>query len=48
MLFLSMLFMLLAVIAMYIEYQRYGPQYYNTQDAQPSVMVMPTDNVRII
>jgi hypothetical protein len=48
MLFLSMLFMLLAVIAMFIEFRRYGPQLYNTQEAQPSVMVMPADNVRII
>ena len=41
MLFLSMLFMLIAVIAMWIEYQRYAPQYWKTQDAQPSVMIMP-------
>ena len=44
MLFLSMLFMLIAVIAMWIEYQRYAPQYWKTQDAQPSVMIMPADN----
>ena len=43
MLFLSMIFMLIAVIAMWIEYQRYAPQYWKTQDAQPSVMIMPTD-----
>ena len=43
MLFLSMIFMLIAVIAMWIEYQRYAPQYWKTQDAQPSVMIMPAD-----
>lgn len=43
MLFLSMIFMLIAVIAMWIEYQRYAPQYWKTQDAQPSVMIMRTD-----
>jgi len=48
MLFLSMLFMLLAVIAMIIEFRRYAPQYYDTNTAQPSVMVMPADNVRIL
>ena len=44
MLFLSMLFMLIAVIAMWIEYERYAPQYWKTQDAKPRVMIMPADN----
>ena len=48
MLFLSMLFMLLAVIAMYYELRRYAPEYYDTNTAQPNAMVMPADNVRIV
>ena len=44
MLFLSMLFMLIAVIAMWIECRRYMPEYWNTQTAQPNAMVMPVDN----
>ncbi|MGB0761082.1 MAG: hypothetical protein ACPHJ3_13950 [Rubripirellula sp.] len=44
MLFLSMLFMLIAVIAMWVEYQRYAPQYWKVQEAKPSVMIMPADN----
>lgn len=41
MLLLSMLFMIVAVIAMYVELNRYSPQYYRTQDAQPNVRVIP-------
>ena len=44
MLLLSMIFMLIAVIAMWIELQRWQPDLYRTGDAQPSVMVMPADN----
>ncbi len=46
MLFLSMIFLLIAVIAMFIELRRWAPDYYRTQEAQPSVMVMPADDVR--
>jgi len=45
MLFLSMLFMLIAVIAIVIECRRYAPEYWNTTKAQPNVMVMPADDV---
>ena len=41
MLLLSMLFMLIAVIAMWIELSRWAPDYYRTGTAQPNVMVMP-------
>ena len=41
MLFLSMLFMLIAVVAMVIELKRWGPEYYRTQKANPQVMVGP-------
>jgi hypothetical protein len=44
MLLLSMIFMLIAVIAMWIELQRWRPEMYRTGTAQPSVMVMPADN----
>ena len=44
MLFLSMLFMLIAVIAMWNEFRKYSPEYWKTQKAKPSVMVMPADN----
>ena len=44
MLFLSMLFMLIAVIAMWIEFRKYSPENWKTQKANPSVMVMPADN----
>ncbi|QDT06753.1 hypothetical protein K227x_51690 [Rubripirellula lacrimiformis] len=42
MLLLSMLFMLIAVIAMWIELNRWAPDYYRTGTANPSVMVAPT------
>ena len=41
MLLVSMLFMAIAVIAMYVELNRYAPDYYRTNTAQPSVMVQP-------
>ena len=47
MLLLSMLFMLIAVIAMWIELSRWAPDYYRTNTANPSVMVMPADNIRL-
>ena len=46
-LLLSMLFMLVAVIAMWIELRRWAPDYYRTNTANPSVMVMPADNIRL-
>ena len=45
MLFMAMVFMLIAVIAMIVELNRWAPDYYKTNTAQPNVMVMPTDNV---
>jgi hypothetical protein len=45
MLFLSMLFLLIAVIAMFIELRRWAPDYYRTNTARPSVMLMPADDV---
>ncbi|MCG8653915.1 MAG: hypothetical protein MI861_29015 [Pirellulales bacterium] len=45
MLFLSMLFLLIAVIAMFIELNRWKPDYFRTQSAQPNVMVMPSDDI---
>lgn len=43
MLFLSMLFLLVAVISMFVELKRWAPQYFNTNDANPNVMVI-SDN----
>jgi hypothetical protein len=37
MLLLSMLFMLVAVIAMFVELNRYAPEYHNTNAATPNV-----------
>jgi len=42
MLLLSMLFMLIAVIAMWVELSRWSPDYYRTNTATPSVMVVPS------
>lgn len=41
MLLLATLFMLIAVIAMYIELSRWAPDYYKTNTASPNVMVRP-------
>ncbi len=41
MLLLSMLFMLVAVVLMYVELRRYEPQYFRTNEAKPNVMVLP-------
>lgn len=46
-LLLSMLFMLIAVVAMWIELRRWGPDYYRTNSANPSVMVRPVDDFRL-
>jgi hypothetical protein len=40
MLLLSMLFMLIAVITMFVELQRWYPDYFNTSSARPNVMVV--------
>lgn len=40
MLLLSMLFMLIAVIAMWLEFNRWAPEYYRTGTANPNVMVV--------
>ena len=47
MLLLSMIFMLIAVIAMWTELNRWAPDYWRTQSAEPSAMVMPADNIRL-
>ena len=43
MLLLSMLFMLIAVIAMWMELNRWAPDYWRTNSASPGAMVMPAD-----
>jgi len=47
MLLLSMLFMLIAVVAMWIEFRRWGPDYFNTNSARPNVMIVPQDHIRV-
>ena len=44
MLLLSLLFLLIAVIAMFIELQRWAPDYYRTNTAQPSALVRPAND----
>jgi len=39
MLLLAMLFMLIAVVAMFVELNRWGPDYYKTNTARPTVML---------
>ena len=46
-LLLSMVFMLIAVIAMWIELRRFGDDLWNTSKANPSVMVMPVENIHL-
>lgn len=50
MLLLAMLFMLIAVVAMYIELNRWAPDYYKTNTARPSTtsMVMPATADRLL
>jgi len=48
MLLLSMLFMLIAVIAMWVELRRYAPDYYRTNSANPQVMVISGDAGRYV
>jgi len=43
-LILAMLFMLVAVIAMYVELSRWAPDYYRTNSAQPGAMVVPVNS----
>jgi hypothetical protein len=45
MLLVSMLFMLIAVIAMWAELRRWAPEYYRTSTAQPNAMVVPADDI---
>ncbi|MEM0926499.1 MAG: hypothetical protein AAGJ83_10715 [Planctomycetota bacterium] len=40
MLILSMLFLLIAVIAMFVELRRWAPDYYRTIQARPTVQVL--------
>ena len=40
MLLLSMLFLLIAVIAMFVEMRRWAPDYFRTRSAQPQVWVI--------
>lgn len=47
MLLLSMLFMLIAVVAMWLELNRWAPDYYRTNTANPSVMVKPVTTTMI-
>ncbi|MEM8912912.1 MAG: hypothetical protein AAGC97_14185 [Planctomycetota bacterium] len=47
MLLLSMLFMLIAVIAMLLELNRWGPDYYKTNTARPNVMLRLDDGTRL-
>jgi hypothetical protein len=44
MLLLSMIFMLVAVIAMWMELNRWAPEYYRTSTANPSAMIVLDDN----
>ena len=44
MLLLSMLFMLIAVIAMFVELGRWQPDLWNTNSARPNVMVVQADD----
>ena len=39
MLIMAMVFMLIAVIAMAIEFNRWGPDYWNTRSARPQAAV---------
>ena len=41
MLLLSMLFMLIAVLMMWMELNRWAPEYYRTDSAKPTAMVAP-------
>ncbi len=43
MLILSTVFMLIAVIAMFVEAGRWGPDYWNVSSARPNVMVIQQD-----
>ncbi|MFK8113097.1 MAG: hypothetical protein AB8B91_12895 [Rubripirellula sp.] len=47
MLLLSMVFMLIATIAMWVEINRWAPDYWSTGSAKPQVMVIPADNIRL-
>ena len=44
MLLLSMVFMLIAVIAMWMELNRWAPEYHRTSTATPNAMVVPVSD----
>ncbi|TWU32816.1 hypothetical protein [Novipirellula artificiosorum] len=48
MLLLSVIFLLIAVIAMFVELGRWAPDYYRTNSAQPGAMVVHTDNTQFM
>lgn len=48
MLILSAVFMLIAVIAMIMEYKRYAPDYWKTTTARPSVSAQSVDDLRVV
>lgn len=43
MLLMSMVFMLIAVIAMWVELSRWAPDYYGTSSARPNASVVTVD-----
>jgi hypothetical protein len=47
MLLISMIFLLIAVVAMWMELNRWAPDYWRTGTSRPSVMVMPADDFLI-
>ncbi|WP_146519341.1 hypothetical protein [Stieleria varia] len=48
MLLLSMLFMLIAVIAMIIEMRRWAPDYFRTNSARPTTMVVQSPSQHLL
>ncbi len=47
MLILSAVFMLIAVIAMWMEYSRYAPDYWKTTTARPNVSAQSVEDLRV-
>ena len=48
MLILAMVFMLIAVIAMYVEYNRWAPDYWDTNSSKPQVFDASPDSPRTV
>ena len=48
MLLLSMIFLVIAVVAMWMELQRWAPDFWSTNTARPNAMVIQADNVRLV